>query len=117
MPSPWKVSPSPSRSACTSFLNERSMFFNRDSWGPNYISKLGLHMRGQPERQDREGDQDHQPDQVGGDKRNNPFENRGESPFFHHALDHKYIHADRRMDQPEFHSHHDDDAEPNGIEA
>src|SRR5260370_3495527 len=25
MPSPWKVSPSPSLSACTSFLNERSI--------------------------------------------------------------------------------------------
>ena len=35
MPSPWKVSPSPSLSACTSFLNERSI---AGSWTePGYI--------------------------------------------------------------------------------
>ena len=35
----------------------------------------------------------------------------------HHAFDDKHVHPDRRMDQPEFHRHHDDDAEPDRIEA
>src|SRR5690242_14345852 len=41
MPSPRKISPSPSLSALTSFLNERSMGHSRVrpiSWGPNYIA-------------------------------------------------------------------------------
>src|SRR5271169_7082451 len=118
MPSPRKVSPSPSRSACTSFLNERSIAGPwRDSWGPNYISKSALHMRGQPKRNYREGDQDHQPDQVRDDKGNNALEDRREADVLNHAFYDEYVHADRRMDQPEFHRHHDDDAEPDRIEA
>src|SRR5665647_3722075 len=88
-----------------------------DSRGPNYYSKPRLDMRGQPERQDREGDQDHQPDQVGDDERDHALEDRGETHVLHHALDDKHVHADRRMDQPEFHRHHDDDAEPDRVEA
>src|ERR1700687_1043702 len=98
MPSPWKVSPSPSLSACTSFLNERSIDgLPADGWGPNYITTRRLHMRGQPERDDREGDQDHQPDQVGDDERDYAFENRGESDVLHHAFDHENDHSDRGM--------------------
>src|SRR6185369_16955535 len=40
-----------------------------------------------------------------------------ERHVLHHALDHEHIHADRRMDQAELDRHHDDDAEPNRIEA
>ena len=63
------------------FLLERAFHArpSPDSWGPNYISKARLHMRGQPQRDDREGDQDHQPDQVGDDERQYALENRGES--------------------------------------
>src|ERR1700681_3983240 len=98
MPSPWKVSPSPSRSACTSFLNERSINgLPANGLGPNYIITSYLHMRGQPERDDREGDQDHQPDQVGDDEGDNTLENGRETDVLHHAFYHEYVHADRRM--------------------
>src|SRR6476620_6456941 len=75
MPSPWKVSPSPSLSACTSFLNERSILRPwPDSWDPNYIARLQLHAGGQPQSKDRECDQNHQANQVGNDKRDDAFE-------------------------------------------
>src|SRR5882724_8851197 len=74
-------------------------------------------MRGQPQRDDRKGDQDHQPDQVGGDERQYALENGGERYVLHDALDDEHVHADRRMDQPEFDGHHDDDAEPDRVEA
>src|SRR5271169_3230993 len=74
-------------------------------------------MRGQPEGNDWEGNQDHQPDQVGDDERDHAFENGGKTDVLHHALDHKHVHADRRVDQPEFHRHDDDHAEPDRIEA
>src|ERR1017187_8564386 len=74
-------------------------------------------MRGQPERDDREGDQDHQPDQVGDDKGDNALEDRRETDVLDHAFYHEHVHSDRRMDQAEFHRHHDDDAEPDRVEA
>src|SRR5665213_2173822 len=74
-------------------------------------------MRGQPQRYDREGDQDHQPDQVGEDEGDYALENRGETHVLHHALDDKDVHADRRMDEAEFDAHDDDDAKPDRIEA
>src|ERR1700693_2935422 len=118
MPSPRKVSPSPSLSACTSFLNERSIVrYRLNGWDPNYIAWIGLHMRGQPERDHREGDQDHQPDQVGDDKGNNALEDSRETDVLDHAFYYEHVHPDRRMDQAEFHRHHDDDAEPDRVEA
>ena len=46
------------------FLFERAFHYQATviSWGPNYYSRSALHMRGQPKRDYREGDQDHQPD-------------------------------------------------------
>jgi hypothetical protein len=46
-----------------------------------------------------------------------PLKDRRETHVLDHALDHEHVHADRRMDQPEFDRHHDDDAEPDRIEA
>src|SRR4051812_8546539 len=107
MPSPRNTSPAPSRRACTSFLNDRSMAYYRPS---------GLHMRGQPGGQDREADEDHEPDQVGDDERNNTAENGRESDVLHHALDDEDDHADRRVNEAKLDRHDDDDAEPDRIE-
>src|SRR4051812_47960622 len=74
-------------------------------------------MRGQPERDNRQGDEDHQPDQVGHDEGNHAPENGGETHVFNDAFDDEHIHADRRMDQAELDRHDDDDAEPDRVEA
>src|SRR5665647_1173521 len=74
-------------------------------------------MRGQPQGNDWEGDQDHQPDQVGDDEGDYALENRGETHVLDYAFDDKDVHADRRVDQPEFHRHYDDDAEPDRVKA
>src|SRR3569833_4466354 len=88
MPSPRKVSPSPSLSASTSFLNERSIRpALRNRWGPNQYSASRLHARGQPQSDDREGDQDDQPDQVGGDEGQYALEDGGEFDVLHHVFD------------------------------
>ena len=50
------------------------------------------------------------------DKRDHAVEDGTERNILHHGLDHEHIHPDRRMDQPQFHRHHDDDAEPDRIE-
>src|SRR4249920_3598297 len=118
MPSPWKVSPSPSLSACTSFLNERSILRPwPDSWDPNYIARLPLHAGGQPQSKDRECDQNHQANQVGNDKRNHALEDGRETHVFHHAFYHEHVHSDRRVDEAELDGHDDDHAEPNRIKA
>ena len=44
-------------------------------------------------------------------------EDRRETDVLHHALDHEHVHPDRRMNEPEFDRHDDDDAEPDRIEA
>jgi hypothetical protein len=72
-------------------------------------------MRRQPERENRKRDQDHQPDQIGDDKRQHAAEDRRETDLLHHAFDHEHVHADRRMDQPKLNGHDDDDAEPDRI--
>src|SRR3974390_1113436 len=110
MPSPRKTSPSPRFSARSSFLNERSIG-GPISLRPNYIRST-LHMRGQPKRDDRETDQDQEPNQVGDDERQHAFENSGEAHVLHDALDDEHDHPDGRVDEPEFHRHHDDDPEP-----
>src|SRR5262249_46524897 len=74
-------------------------------------------MRGQPQSEDREGDQDHQPNQVGNDEGDHALEDGGKTHVFYHAFDDKDVHAHRRMDQPEFDGHDDDDAEPDRVEA
>src|SRR5882672_12478760 len=76
-----------------------------------------LHARWEPKRDDREGDEDHQPDEVGDDERQHAGEDGGEVDLRDHALDDEYHHPDRRMDEPELDRHHDDDAEPDRIEA
>src|ERR1700709_2476521 len=74
-------------------------------------------MRRQPEREDRGHDQDDEADQVGDDERDHAAKDRGKVDVGHHAFYHEHDHADRRMDQPEFDRHDDDDAEPDRIEA
>src|SRR5262245_26640242 len=118
MPSPRKVSPSPSLSACTSFLNDRSIVRpSADSWDPNYIARISLHLRGQPQRQDRKGDEDNQPDKIGQDERNDAPEYRRKGDVLDDAFYHEHVHPDRRMDQTELDGHHDDNAEPDRVEA
>src|SRR3569832_1308758 len=113
MPSPRKVSPSPSLSASTSFLNERSIRpALRNRWGLFFYSASRLHARGQPQRDDREGDQDDQPDQVGDDEGQYALEDGGEFDVLLHALDDEDDHSDRGVDQPELNRHDDDDSEP-----
>src|SRR6187401_610711 len=118
MPSPWKVSPSPSLSACTSFLNDRSILRPwPDSWDPNYIARLHLHAGGQPQSKDREYDQNHQPNQVGNDKRDDALEDGRKTHIFDHAFYHEHIHPNRRVDQAKLDRHYDDHAEPDRIKA
>src|SRR6478609_5460283 len=56
---------------------------------------LRHHSGRQPGRQQREGDQDHQPHQVGDHERNHALEDRGEGDVLHHAFYDKDVHADR----------------------
>src|SRR5713226_7075958 len=79
--------------------------------------ELPHHALWQPGRQQRKQDQDHQPDEVGRHERDHAPENRGKRHVLDDALDHEDVHPDRWMDQAEFHRHHDDDAEPDRIEA
>ena len=62
-------------------------------------------------------DENRQSDDIGDDERDDAIEDRGEVHVLHHGLDDEHVHPDRRMDQPKFHRHHDDHAEPHGIEA
>src|SRR5690606_16464380 len=78
---------------------------------------VALHMGGQPQSDDRENNQQDQPQDVGQDEGHHPVENGRYLYVLNHALDDENIHPDRRMDQPEFHGHHDDDAEPDRIET
>ena len=55
------------------------------------------HVRRQPKRENRERDQDHEADQIGGDKGQNSNENGRKANFLHYALDDKNVHADRRV--------------------
>src|SRR6201989_41731 len=102
MPSPWKVSPSPSFSDSTSFLNERSIVAS-DGLGPNDYSAKALHARGQPQRDSREGNQDHQPDQVGDDEGQDALEDGAEADLLHHAFYNEDDHSHRRADSAPFH--------------
>src|SRR5262249_17690024 len=98
MPSPRKVSPSPSFRACTSFLNDRSIVRpSADSWEPNYIARNLLHLRGQPQRQDREGNEDDQADKVGQDKWNDALEDCRKGDVLDHAFNDEHIHPDNTM--------------------
>src|SRR5215467_3109892 len=106
IPSPRKISPSPSFRACTSFLNDRSIVRpSADSWDPNYIARISLHLRGQPQRQDRKGDEDNQPDKIGQDERNDAPEYRRKGDVLDDAFYHEHVHPDRRMDQTELDGH------------
>src|ERR1700761_5152861 len=75
------------------------------------------HVRWQPERQRWKRNQDDQTNQVGEDERQPASENRREADGLYHPLDHEHVHADRRMNEPKFDRHDDDDAEPDRIEA
>ena len=81
------------------------------------VRPLVSHVRGQVEREYRERDQNDQPDEIGDDERQHAEKYRREAHVLHHALDDEYVHADRRMDEPELHRHHDDDPEPDRVEA
>src|SRR5665647_251282 len=86
---------------------------------PNLRGKADLvhHALRQPGRQQRKRDQYHQPHQVGRHERDHALEDGGKGHVLDHALDDEDVHTDRRMDQAEFHRHHDDDAEPDRVEA
>src|SRR6185312_7515674 len=88
-----------------------------DSWISNYYTTAALHVRGQPEGQNRECNQDDKPDDVREDEGDYAFENGGETHVLHHAFYHEHVHPDRRMDEAELHRHHDDHAEPDRIES
>src|SRR5689334_22599916 len=111
---PWPMSPAVVTSAMRAVMVK--MYF---------VSSVGViagfsvrhHTRRQPGGEQRERDQDHQADQVGRHKGNHAAEDGGERDVLHHALDDKDVHADRRMDEAELDRHHDDDAEPDRIEA
>src|SRR5271170_3291019 len=75
------------------------------------------HALRQPGREQRERDQDDETHQIGRDERDHALEDGGKRNIFHHALDDEDVHADRRMNQPQFHRHHDDDAEPDRIKS
>src|SRR5882757_4882498 len=94
-----------------------STMASADGWGPNHYSGFPLHMRGEPERQNREGDQDRQPDQVGDNERHYAVKDGRYLDVVDHALDDEDVHADRRMNEAEFHRHDNDHAEPDRIEA
>src|SRR5450759_5185655 len=51
------------------------------------------HALRQPGRQQRKGDQDHQPDQVGRHERDHALEDRGKGHVLDHTLDDKDVHS------------------------
>src|SRR5665647_2473432 len=75
------------------------------------LKRPSAHPARQIEGDDRKADQDREADEVGNHERNYAQEYGRETHVLHHALDDKDVHADRRMDQPEFDRHDDDDAE------
>src|SRR5512135_2387540 len=75
------------------------------------------HTPRQVDGNDREADQDGEAQQIGDDERYDTLEDRCEAHILHDALDHEYVHADRRVDQPQLDGHDDDHAEPDRIEA
>ena len=66
---------------------------------------------------DRKRDQDDQPQDVGDDERHHAIEDGRYLRVLDHAFYHEDVHADRRVDEPELDRHHDDDAEPDRVEA
>src|ERR1043165_1910940 len=75
------------------------------------------HPRRQEQRDDREYDQNYEPQDVSEDERHHAIEDGGDPGIIDHALDDEDVHADRRVDQAELDRHHDDDAEPDRVEA
>src|SRR5215831_17789217 len=75
------------------------------------------HARREPQRDGRKGDQNHQPNEIGRDERQHADEDGGEVYILDHAFYHEDNHSDRRMDEPQLHGHHDDDAEPDRVET
>src|SRR4051812_29684028 len=51
------------------------------------------HSPGQPERDDRERDEDHETDDVRGHEGQHALEDGGEAHVLHHALDDEHVHA------------------------
>src|ERR1700728_2489439 len=74
-------------------------------------------MRRQIERDDREGNKDNQPAEVGDDEGNDAIKDCREVDVANYALDDEHDHAHRGMDQPKLHRHDNDDAEPDRVEA
>src|SRR3954470_11802779 len=111
---PWPISPAVVTSAMRAVM-VKTYFVS----SVGVIHKLSVrhHARRQPGREQRECDQNYQADEVGRHKGDHAAEDGGERYVLHHALDDKDVHADRWMDQAEFDGHHDDDAEPDRVEA
>src|SRR5690348_1625381 len=91
---PWPMSPAVVTSAMRAVMVKTYL-----------VSSVGFircsvdhHARRQPGREQREGDQDHQPHQVGRHERDHAAEDGGEGDVLHHALDDEDVHANRRMD-------------------
>src|SRR5947209_3316892 len=111
---PWPMSPAVVTSAmCAVMVNTYLV----SSTGAITNPLMRHHARRQPGGEQREGDQDHQPHQVGRHEGDHAAEDGREGDVLHHALDDKDVHADRWMDQAELDRHDDDDAEPDRIEA
>src|SRR5215813_15075007 len=115
MPSPRKVSPSPSLSASTSCLKDRSIRAVPIKCVERSIAQS--HVGRQPKRKYRKRNENDESDQVGDDERQHAIENGRDLHVLDHALDDEDVHADRRMDEAELDRHDDDDAEPDRIET
>src|SRR5262249_2843126 len=80
-------------------------------------SDANSHARREPQRDDRKGYQNDQPNEVGHDERQDAGEDRREVYVLDHAFYDEHDHSHGRMDQPQLHRHHDDDAEPDRVET
>src|SRR6202166_3074263 len=112
---PWPVSPA--TIGLPTWMARLKTYFVASAGAMGRPSLMRHHALRQPGREQRKGDQDQQPDEVGRHERNNALEDGGKGHVVDHAFYHKYVHADRRVDQAQFHRHHDDDPEPDRVEA
>src|SRR5690606_6573434 len=64
-----------------------------------------------------EGDEYDEPDDVRQHERYHPAKDRHEAQIARDRVDDEYVHSHRRRDQPQFDRHHDDDTEPDRVEA
>src|SRR5262245_49169874 len=111
---PWPMSPAVVTSAMRAVM-VKTYFVSSVGAIPSPLMRH--HARRQPGGEQRKGDQDHEAQEVREHEGDDAAEDGGEGDVLYHALDDKDVHADGRMNQAELDRHHDDDPEPDRVEA